>query len=135
LDPRQGSTDSARITRTNVNKATVTDIALASSPNEDIALASSQPTATAAPDSAHGLPPAALAGVVIAGVALVALSAGAMWLFQRRDNRKPVMPAPLRRVSMAARRASVRIQSRASHVRIETKEYAASGLSSVHEGV
>jgi hypothetical protein len=58
-----------------------------------------------------------------------------MWLFQRRDSRKPVMPAPLRRVSMAARRASVRIQSRASHVRIETKEYAASGLSSVHEGV
>ena len=131
------SPDCTRITRTNVNTAAVTDIALASSPNEDIALASSQPTATASPvpSSGGGLPPAALAGVVLAGVALVALSAGAMWLFQRRESRKPVLPSPLRRVSKAAGRASVRIQHRASHVRIETKEYAASGESDLHEGV
>jgi hypothetical protein len=124
-----------RVTRTNVNKSTVTDIALASSPNEDIALASSQPTATADPNSSaqHGLPPAALAGVVLAGVALVALSGAIMWLVQRRE-RKTGVPSPLSRASMAARRASVRVKQRASHVKIESKEYLGSGLSDVHEG-
>jgi hypothetical protein len=58
-----------------------------------------------------------------------------MWLFQRREGCKPLLPSPLRRASRAARHASVRIQHRSSHVRIETKEYAASGGSGLHEGV